>query len=77
MERHIDYFEQSQNASVASEVAVEVTAQPEQLTSADVSTSISIIVDILAEEALNNSKVHRYRETIISISWMLFLIRQM
>ena len=51
-------IEQSQNASVASEVAVEVTAKPEQLTSADVSTSISIVVDLLAEEALNNSKVH-------------------
>ena len=50
--------EQSQNVTAASEVVVEVTATPEQLTSADVSTSISIVVELLAEEALNNSKVH-------------------
>ena len=38
---------------------MEVTGKPEQLTSADVSTSISIVVDLLSEEALNNSKVLR------------------
>ena len=51
-------LKQSQNASAASEVAVEVTSKPEQLTSADISTVISIAVDLLAEEALINSKAN-------------------
>ena len=48
---------QSRNASIAGEVAVEVTSKPEQLSSADISTVISIVVDLLAEVALTNSKV--------------------
>lgn len=52
-------IDQSQDTSAASEVAVEVTARPEQLSPVDVSISISIVVNLLAEEALNNSKVPR------------------
>ena len=63
-------IEQSQNASLASKVAVEVTSKPEQLTAADISTVISIVVDLLAEEALNNSKVH----TIFPHNILYFII---
>ena len=63
---------QSQNASIASEVAVEVTSKPEQLTSADISTAISIVVDLLAEEALTDIKV----EELLHF-WMMINVKKL
>lgn len=59
-DEHDTLNEQSGNVTLASEVVVELTSKPEQLTAVDVSTGISILTDLLGEEALNNSKVHTY-----------------